>query len=163
MRLECSNSAQIMCLMVKTMDRYILTGDLMRSMTLFAYKPAATTTTTTTTAVSTAAGAGTIEELSRDYNVCQMRAIDFANNNNDDNLFIGADNDQNLFVTRYNSNAGTEEERGRMENVGYFILGDNVNVFREGSLLHNNDNNNNNNNSIGTRTAAARIDALDDC
>lgn len=53
----------------------------------------------------------------------------------DDDTFIGAENSMNLFVVHKNSDAATDEERGKLELVGEFHLGEFVNRFRHGKLI----------------------------
>jgi DNA damage-binding protein 1 len=53
----------------------------------------------------------------------------------DDDVYLGAENNFNLFTVRKNSDAATDEERGRLEVVGEFHLGEFVNRFRHGSLV----------------------------
>lgn len=51
----------------------------------------------------------------------------------DDDTYIGGENSFNLFTVRKNSDAATEEDRGRLEVVGEFHLGEFVNRFRHGT------------------------------
>lgn len=53
----------------------------------------------------------------------------------DDDVYLGAENNFNLFTVRKNSDAATDEERGRLEVLGEFHLGEFVNRFRHGSLV----------------------------
>lgn len=53
----------------------------------------------------------------------------------DDDTYLGAENSFNLFTVRKNSDAATDEERGRLEVVGEYHLGEFVNRFRHGSLV----------------------------
>jgi DNA damage-binding protein 1 len=50
-------------------------------------------------------------------------------------LYIGAENELNIFCLAQNSGAATEEERARLESVAEFHLGDFVNKFCVGSLV----------------------------
>jgi len=52
----------------------------------------------------------------------------------DDDTYLGAENSHNLFVARKNADAATDDDRGRLEVVGEFHLGEFVNRFRRGSL-----------------------------
>mmetsp|Transcript_40860 Transcript_40860/g.132369 ORF Transcript_40860/g.132369 Transcript_40860/m.132369 type:complete len:202 (+) Transcript_40860:999-1604(+) len=74
--------------------------------------------------------AGELTELARDVNANWMTAVAFL----DDDTFLGAENALNLFAARKRTDAHTEEERGRLEVVGEFHLGEFVNRFRRGSL-----------------------------
>lgn len=53
----------------------------------------------------------------------------------DDDIYLGAENNYNLFTVRKNSEGATDEERGRLEVVGEYHLGEFVNRFRHGSLV----------------------------
>lgn len=53
----------------------------------------------------------------------------------DDDIYLGAENNFNLFTVRKNSEGATDEERGRLEVVGEYHLGEFVNRFRHGSLV----------------------------
>ena len=53
----------------------------------------------------------------------------------DDDIYLGAENNFNLFTVRKNSEGATDEERGRLEVAGEYHLGEFVNRFRHGSLV----------------------------
>lgn len=53
----------------------------------------------------------------------------------DDDVYLGSENSFNLFTVRKNSEGATDEERGRLEVVGEYHLGEFVNRFRHGSLV----------------------------
>ena len=74
---------------------------------------------------------GAIEERARDYNANWMTAVEIL----DDDIYLGAENGFNLFTVRKNSDAATDEERGKLEVVGEYHLGEFVNCFRHGSLV----------------------------
>jgi len=90
-------------------------GDLMRSVTLLAYKSME----------------GSFEEIAQDFNPNWMSAIEIL----DDDTFIGAENSYNLFTCQKDSAAATDEERQHLQEIGLFHLGEFVNVFRHGSLV----------------------------
>ncbi|XP_055682450.1 DNA damage-binding protein 1 [Lutzomyia longipalpis] len=115
LRLECSHFNNIIALYLKTKGDFILVGDLMRSLTLLQYKQME----------------GSFEEISRDFEPNWMTAIEIL----DDDTFLGAENNNNLFVCQKDSAATTDEERQRMPEVALFHLGDMINVFRHGSLV----------------------------
>jgi DNA damage-binding protein 1 len=73
---------------------------------------------------------GAIEELARDNNSNWMTAVEMIN----DDIYVGAENSCNLFTVRKKSDAATDEERGRLEVVGEYHLGDFVSRFCHGSL-----------------------------
>jgi DNA damage-binding protein 1 len=74
---------------------------------------------------------GAIEERARDYNANWMTGVEIL----DDDIYLGAENGFNLFTVRKNSEAATDEERGKLEVVGEYHLGEFVNCFRHGSLV----------------------------
>eukprot|EP01094_Clydonella_sp_ATCC50884_P028366 TRINITY_DN848_c0_g1_i1.p1 TRINITY_DN848_c0_g1~~TRINITY_DN848_c0_g1_i1.p1 ORF type:complete len:1089 (-),score=323.39 TRINITY_DN848_c0_g1_i1:272-3538(-) len=112
---EASHEDNIVALHLATRGDFILVGDLMRSISLLSYSPVD----------------NSIQEMARDFNPNWMTAVEAL----DDDTFIGAESCFNLFTVRKNADAATDEERGRMELVGEFHLGDYVNRFRHGSLV----------------------------
>jgi len=115
LRLECSHFNNIIALHAKTSGDFILVGDLVRSMTLLQYKTME----------------GSFEEIARDYCPNWMTAVEIL----DDDTFLGAENNNNLFVCQRDAGANTDEERQQMQEVGQIHIGDMVNVFRHGSLV----------------------------
>ena len=78
LRIECSNFNNIVALYLKVKGDFILVGDLMRSVTLLAYKSME----------------GNFDEIARDYNPNWMTSIEII----DDDTFLGAENSFNLFT-----------------------------------------------------------------
>ncbi|KAK7098349.1 DNA damage-binding protein 1-like isoform X2 [Littorina saxatilis] len=115
LRLECSNFNNIIALYVKVKGDFVLVGDLMRSITLLAYKQRE----------------GQFEEIAKDCNPNWMTAIEIL----DDDNFLGAENSFNLFTCQKDSAAATDEERSQMQECGLFHYGEFVNVFKPGSLV----------------------------
>ncbi|KAJ1405368.1 WD40/YVTN repeat-like-containing domain superfamily [Sesbania bispinosa] len=112
---ECGHHGHILALYVQTRGDFIVVGDLMKSISLLIYKHEE----------------GAIEERARDYNANWMSAVEIL----DDDIYLGAENSFNLFTVRKNSEGATDEERGRLEVVGEYHLGEFVNRFRHGSLV----------------------------
>lgn len=112
---ECGHHGHILALYVQSRGDFIVVGDLMKSLSLLIYKHEE----------------GAIEERARDYNANWMTAVEIL----DDDIYLGAENNFNLFTVRKNSDAATDEERGRLEVVGEYHLGEFVNRFRHGSLV----------------------------
>lgn len=112
---ECGHHGHILALYVRSRGDFIVVGDLMKSISLLIYKPEESA----------------IEERARDYNANWMTAVEIL----DDDIYLGAENSFNLFTVRKNSDAATDEERGRLEVVGEYHLGEFVNCFRHGSLV----------------------------
>ncbi|XP_022727310.1 DNA damage-binding protein 1a isoform X2 [Durio zibethinus] len=112
---ECGHHGHILALYVDTRGDFIVVGDLMKSISLLIYKHEE----------------GAIEERARDYNANWMSAVKIL----DDDVYLGAENNFNLLTIRKNSEGATDEERGRLEVVGEYHLGEFVNRFRHGSLV----------------------------
>ncbi|PSS29021.1 DNA damage-binding protein [Actinidia chinensis var. chinensis] len=112
---ECGHHGHILALYVQTRGDFIVVGDLMKSISLLIYKHEE----------------GAIEERARDYNANWMSAVEIL----DDDIYLGAENNFNLFTVRKNSDGATDEERGRLEVVGEYHLGEFINRFRHGSLV----------------------------
>lgn len=115
LRNECSHFNNILALYLRAKGDFVLVGDLMRSMSLLAYKPLE----------------GNFEEIARDYQTNWMSSVEIL----DDDTFLGAESTTNLFVCQKDSAATTDEERQHLQEVGQFHLGEFVNVFRHGSLV----------------------------
>ncbi|XWS62379.1 hypothetical protein CRYUN_Cryun06bG0005900 [Craigia yunnanensis] len=112
---ECGHHGHIFALYVQTRGDFIVVCDLMKSISLLIYKHEE----------------GAIEERARDYNANWMLAVEIL----DDDIYLGAENNYNLFTVRKNSEGATDEERARLEVVGEYHLGEFVNRFRHGSLV----------------------------
>ncbi|TXG48061.1 hypothetical protein EZV62_027355 [Acer yangbiense] len=112
---ECEHCGRILARDVQTREDFIVVGDLMKSFSLLIYKHEE----------------GAIEERARDYNANWMTAVEIL----DDGIYLGAESSFNLFTVRKNSEGATDEERGRLEVVGEYHLGEFVNRFRHGSLV----------------------------
>jgi DNA damage-binding protein 1 len=92
-----------------------IVGDLMRSISLVQYYPQYET----------------LEEVARDFNVNWTSAVTMLT----DDVYLGGENWNNLFVLRRNTKAQSEEVRCRLDTVGEFHLGEMVNKFMSGSLV----------------------------
>ena len=114
LQLRHEHAGHILVLYVQSRGDFILVGDLMKSVSL----------------LQCTAASGQLTELSRDFNANWMTAVAFL----DDDHFLGAENWYNLFTTRKNADATTDEDRQRLEVVGEYHLGEFVNRFRRGSL-----------------------------
>ncbi|KAJ8548958.1 hypothetical protein K7X08_030924 [Anisodus acutangulus] len=112
---ECGHHGHILALYVQTRGDFIVVGDLMKSISLLIFKHEE----------------GAIEERARDYNANWMSAVEIL----DDDIYLGAENNFNLFTVRKNSEGATDEERSRLEVVGEYHLSEFVNRFRHGSLV----------------------------
>ncbi|KAI9993806.1 hypothetical protein PInf_016327 [Phytophthora infestans] len=112
---ECGHYGHTLVLYMESRGDFIVVGDLMKSISLLSYKQLD----------------GTIEEIAKDLNSNWMSAVGIV----DDDTYIGSETDFNLFTVQRNSGAASDEERGRLESVGEFHLGEFVNRFRYGSLV----------------------------
>lgn len=95
-------------------EQLAIVADLMRSISLVQYYPEHKA----------------LEEVARDFNSNWTTAIEMLN----DNLYLGAENWNNLYVLRRNAKATSEEVRCRLDTVGQFHLGELCNKFISGSL-----------------------------
>lgn len=118
---ECGHYGHTLVLYMESRGDFIVVGDLMKSISLLSYK----------------SDGGNIEEIAKDLNSNWMSAIGIL----DDDTYIGSETDFNLFTVQRNSGAASDEERGRLETVGEYHLGEFVNRFRYGSLVMQNQNN----------------------
>ncbi len=92
-----------------------IVGDLMRSISLVEYHPKHQV----------------IEEVASDFNSNFCTEVVMLT----ENIFMGSEGHNNLFVLQYNSNAVTEQARIRLDTVGQYHLGENVNKMIGGSLV----------------------------
>lgn len=112
---ECTYTNATMALFLKRRGHLILMGDLMRSMSLFSYKPLQ----------------AHFEEVARDFNPAWMTEVEIL----DDETFLGAEHQFNIFVCQRDSKSCNEQDRQQMHQAGLFHLGDSVNVFHPGTLV----------------------------
>lgn len=115
LQIECTYVNVTMALHLRRRGDFILLGDLMRSMSLFAYKPLESS----------------FEEIARDYNPEWMTEVEIL----EDDIYLGAESLFNLFVCQKDSSASNDQDRQQLQQIGFFHLGDSVNVFRHGSLV----------------------------
>lgn len=115
LHIECSYTTAVIALFLKRKGDLILMGDLMRSLSLYTYKPLETH----------------FEEVAKDLNPSWMTDIEIL----DDETFLGAEHQFNIFVSKRDSKASSEQERAVLNPVGLFHLGDAINVFHPGSLV----------------------------
>lgn len=112
---ECGHYGHTLALFMESRGDFIVVGDLMKSISLLSYKQLD----------------GSIEEIAKDLNSNWMTALGIV----DDDTYVGSETDFNLFTVQRNSGAVSDEERGRLETVGEYHLGEFVNRFRYGSLV----------------------------
>lgn len=112
---ECGHYGHTVVLYMESRGDFIVVGDLMKSVSLLSYKQLD----------------GSIEEIAKDLNSNWMSALGVI----DDDTYIGSETDFNLFTVQRNSGATSDEERGRLETVGEYHVGEFINRFRYGSLV----------------------------
>jgi DNA damage-binding protein 1 len=123
LQLECSIAEHIMVLYLKAQGEYLVVGDVHRSISLLKYKPMESA----------------IEEVARDFNSSMMRAVEIMTSV--DYHYIGADDDANLFVAKYQDSSGSgatatsEQNNSKLSIVCEYHLGDDVNVMRQGTIV----------------------------
>lgn len=99
----------------KAKQQLAIVGDLMRSISLVQHYPEH----------------NTLEEVARDFNANWTTAVSMLT----DDVYIGGENWNNIFVLKRNTKATSEEIRCRLDTVGEFHLGEMVNKFMSGSLV----------------------------
>lgn len=108
-------SGLVLALYLACRGDFIVVGDLMKSIYLLMYKPED----------------NVLEVRAKDFHSNYMTAVDVL----DDDTYLGAEVNYNLFTVRKNSDAAADEDRNRLEVVGEYHLGDMVNRFQHGSLV----------------------------
>jgi len=115
LHIECSYASATIALYLKRKGDLILMGDLMRSLSLYTYKPVESH----------------FEELARDLNPSWLTEVEIL----DEETFLGAEHQYNIFVCKRDTKSPNENDRAVLQQVGAFHLGDSVNVFHPGSLV----------------------------
>lgn len=110
---QCTARGSIAVVSLRTVDSYIVVGDLMQSLTLFRY----------------CFESCSIEEVARDYDSAWVMACESIN----EQLFICSDTSDNLFTLQRNvGDSSSEEDKARLEHIAKYHIGDQINVFRHG-------------------------------
>jgi DNA damage-binding protein 1 len=107
-----THHGHVLALQLSIRGEFILVGDLMKSITILSYDPETMKLT----------------EIARDHDNNWMTAVEAI----DDEVYIGAENNYNLFSLRKNSDSTCDDESKRLTATGAFYLGDLVNRFRKG-------------------------------
>lgn len=119
---------------VAEQEMLAIVGDLMRSISVVQYYPQHET----------------LEEMARDFNTNWTTAIEMLT----DDVYLGAENWNNLFVLRRNTKSQSEEIRCRLDTIGEFHLGEMCNKFMKGSLVMPHSSNSSANTRKSTRRAS---------
>ena len=118
---ECGQTGHITTLFLRASRDTLLVGDLVRSLTVLRYNPAIKA----------------LEEVARDFNSNYLRSIAImeGSSGRSEQTYFGSDTEGNLFALQYQADAASDEERMRLETCAEFHLGDDINVFRAGTLI----------------------------
>ncbi|CAM4789835.1 unnamed protein product [Rotaria magnacalcarata] len=103
------------CLQLKVKDDFILFGDLMKSLTVLRYN----------------ADEKKFENIANDPRPQWTKACEFI----DDDTFLCAEDGGNLVSCHKNSGSTKEQERNILNELGLYHLGEEINLFRRGSLV----------------------------
>eukprot|EP00033_Pygsuia_biforma_P001101 GCRY01001253.1.p1 GENE.GCRY01001253.1~~GCRY01001253.1.p1 ORF type:complete len:1121 (+),score=337.54 GCRY01001253.1:198-3560(+) len=114
LEVECSHHGHILALYIDTRNEFVVVGDLMKSVCLLTYT-----------------SEGILEEIARDYAANWMTGVIAL----DDVTYLGGENSFNIFTVARNTDSAQDEDRGRLDLVGSYHLGEFVNRFRHGSLV----------------------------
>nr|AVV64025.1 CPSF A subunit region family protein [Anisakis simplex] len=115
LKLECSDFDNVTALYLKTKNDIVLVGDLMRSLSVLAYRPMESS----------------FEKIARDFVTNWTTACEII----DMDSFVGAEVMFNLFTLVKDCNAINKEEGTRLQEAGMYYLGESVNTFCHGSLI----------------------------
>ena len=138
---SATHHGHIISLFVKNHKHFIIVGDLMRSIALLKLEE------------------NDFEEVARDYNANWTTAIEILS----DDVYLGAENWNNLFVLRRNVDATLEEVRCRLDTQGEYHLGEMVNKFERGSLVMRTGDDGNSQISVGSHTLYGTVDGSIGC
>ncbi|TPX39150.1 hypothetical protein SeLEV6574_g07407 [Synchytrium endobioticum] len=111
---KSSHHGHIVALYLAVHGHFLLVGDMMKSVSVLRL------------------GADdALEEVAKDYSTHWMTAVQML----DDETYLGGDSMYNLLAWRKRSEGVTDEDRQRLELIGEWHLADQVNRFRQGSLV----------------------------
>lgn len=114
---EVSNHyAQILPLFIKVCGDEIIVGDLMKSVSVYKFDSVTKK----------------LEEVARDFNSHWITAV----TNWDSNCFLAAENSYNIFALEKCSKPTNEFEQRKLEVTAAYHLGDFINKFQKGSIVH---------------------------
>uniref|UniRef100_A0A915B6F3 DNA damage-binding protein 1 n=1 Tax=Parascaris univalens TaxID=6257 RepID=A0A915B6F3_PARUN len=113
LKLECSDFDNVTALYLRTKNDVVLVGDLMRSLSVLAYKPMESS----------------FEKIARDFVTNWMTACEII----DMETFLGAEIMFNLFTVV--KDCSSKDEGIRLQETGMYYLGESVNAFCHGSLI----------------------------
>ncbi|KAL7718575.1 Damaged DNA binding protein [Entamoeba marina] len=111
---KASTSVKLIGLYIKTLNDLILLGDLMKSISVYTFKP----------------NTNNIVEISRDFYASYTTAVEFVNYE----CYTSADSNGNILIFNSNTATQNESERFRLQNCAHVHVGDCINVFCKGSI-----------------------------
>ncbi|CAF3432385.1 unnamed protein product [Rotaria sp. Silwood1] len=114
-QLSQTSTESVECLELKVKDDFILTGDLMRSLTIFRYN----------------IDENKFENIAHDPHPQWTIACEFI----DDDAFVCAEDGGNLISCHKNSGSTKEQERNILNELGSYHVGEEINLFRRGCLV----------------------------
>ncbi|KAI8896806.1 CPSF A subunit region-domain-containing protein [Globomyces pollinis-pini] len=117
LNLTSTHFGNVLALSLASRGDFVIVGDLLKSISILMYNPIT----------------DALEERARDYDSNWMTSVEAM----DDDLFIGSDNNYNIFACKKNNESVSMEEQKRLVPFGKFHLGELVNRFRKGSLVMN--------------------------
>jgi DNA damage-binding protein 1 len=109
-----SYSDNVFIIHLKCKNDFILTGDMMKSCAVLTYRH----------------DSNTFELVARDHSPVWLSSIEML----DDDNFLMSDCFQNVITLKKDSGQSNEDERKSLQNYGCIHLGEQINVFRHGSL-----------------------------
>lgn len=127
---ECDYTGNVLVLHLSVSHdhQYILVGDMMKGVCMLHYS-----SSLSGSGVQSAHGASSLSEVARDYEAHWLTAMSSFSDRDD--ICIFADHYFNLVTLRRQTDAASEEERGRMECVGRWHAGEMINKIARGSLV----------------------------
>jgi DNA damage-binding protein 1 len=127
---ECDYTGNVLVLhlSVSRDHQYVMVGDMMKGVCMLHYS-----SSLSGSGVQSAHGASSLSEVARDYEAHWLTALSSFSDRDD--ICIFADHYFNLVTVRRQTDAASEEERGRMECVGRWHAGEMINKIARGSLV----------------------------
>lgn len=144
----CAAAGHILALYVRVRGEFVLSGDMLKSMSVWRLTGA--NDVAKAIALQKAVGGGDDDggdaaasalQAAKKNASFHLIAVDYAPNwlsaieMLSDDVYLGAEDDDNLLTLRRNDDAPTDEERARLDTVGVYHVGEYINVFRKGSLV----------------------------
>lgn len=120
----CGHHGNVLVISMVTRGEFIAVADLVKSVSLLRYVPAADDKSTPS-----------FVTVGRDYTSRWMTSLELL----EDDVVVGTEAEGNLHVLKRNTGMMTDEERKKFEAIAEWGLGDVVNRIRKGSIVMNRD------------------------